>query len=74
VVLGDKWEVAIAVAVELDGPVRAKVKGTFVKNWGWMVLGDKWHVAMKVTVKLDEPVVIRFNSTLWGSQLVNLPE
>jgi hypothetical protein len=33
VVLGDKWEVAIAVAVELDGPVGAKVKGTFVENW-----------------------------------------
>jgi hypothetical protein len=30
----DKWEVAIAVAVKLDGPVGAKVKGTFVENWG----------------------------------------
>jgi hypothetical protein len=34
-VLGDKWEVAIAVVVELDGPVGAKVKGTFVENWKW---------------------------------------
>jgi hypothetical protein len=39
-VLGDKWEVAIAVAVELDGPVGAKVKGTFM---GVRVVGGKWQ-------------------------------
>jgi hypothetical protein len=43
-VLGDKWEVAIKVAVELVGPVVARVDGTSVTNWWWwVVLGDKWQ-------------------------------
>jgi hypothetical protein len=34
VVLGDKWEVAIKVAVELVGPVVIRVNCTFVTNCG----------------------------------------
>jgi len=48
------------VAVELDGPVVAKVKGTSLANcenvpeW-WLVLDDKWE--------LDVPVVAKVKGT-----------
>jgi len=53
-VLGDKWEVAIAVAVELDGPVVVRFNSTFRANYGeggwrmnqsdgwWCVRNGKW--------------------------------
>jgi len=54
IVLGDKWEVAIAVAVELDGPVVGRFNSTFRANYGeggwrmnqsdgwWCVRNGKW--------------------------------
>jgi len=33
-VVGEKWEVTITMAVELDGPVVARVNGTFMANCG----------------------------------------
>ena len=53
-VLGDKWEVAIKVVVELDGPVVARVNCPFVENCGeggwriyqsgcWWVRNGKWQ-------------------------------
>ena len=50
-VMGEKWAVAMNIAVELDGPVVARVKGTSVENcegggrmyqsggWWWMSNG-----------------------------------
>jgi len=33
-VVGEKWEVTITMAVELDGPVVARVNGTFMAYYG----------------------------------------
>jgi hypothetical protein len=46
VVLGDKWEVAIKVAVELDGPVVVRFNSTFMADCGqagWLIYqSDEW--------------------------------
>jgi len=40
--VGEKRQVVTKVAVELDGPVVAKVKGTSVANWGWWKNVPEW--------------------------------
>src|SRR6267154_2598807 len=52
--IGEKWEVAMKVVVELDGPVVARVNCPFVENCGeggwriyqsgcWWVKNGKWQ-------------------------------
>ena len=48
-VMGEKWAVAMKVAVELDGPVVARASGTFMANCGeggWIIYqsGGWWWV------------------------------
>ena len=46
-VMGEKWAVAMNIAVELDGPVVARVSGTLMANYGeagWIIYqsGEWW--------------------------------
>jgi hypothetical protein len=45
-VMGEKWEVATNIAVELDGPMLVRISGTFMANCkeaAWIIYqSDEW--------------------------------